>query len=491
MKKTRVFTVNFDLPGDEFEYVPFDSDQTLLDADIILVEPSMGYYDSIKSYNGKPLLTEKSSYKTHRSLDHWRNEIVGAVNAGKLVIVYLRKPVECFRYSGKQDFSGTGRSRVTTDIVTEVSSYNAVPNLKLVIPKSGTAVRIDKDAKFFSTYWKEFSAYSRYEVQIEGEFTNILLRTSAADKIVGASVHTKAGNLLFLPPLTCDEKTFLRYDSKTEQSYWTKQALQFGKKLVSELVNLANTLRKSRQATAPPGWAAASEYRLIKETMLEQEISSINAQISTLQAQRSKLDHELEKAGTLRFLLYEQGPLLEAAILEALTLFGFQASKFSNGESEFDVILECSEGRCLGEAEGKDNKPINIDKFSQLERNLQEDFAREDVSEFAKGVLFGNAYRLTPVHERGDFFTEKCLTAAKRLKVALVRTPDIFRCAKYLKEQPEDQDFAKQCRTAIISTEGAIVSFPKTPVDESSVVLQETSEDSETKPDIALNNDAS
>lgn len=27
----------------------------------------------------------------------------------------------------------------------------------------------------------------------------------------------------------------------------------------------------------------------------------------------------------------------------------------------------------------------NIDKFSQLERNLQEDFARDDVTEYAKG----------------------------------------------------------------------------------------------------------
>jgi len=34
--RKRIFTVGFDLPGSEFEYIKFDSDQTLLDADIIL-----------------------------------------------------------------------------------------------------------------------------------------------------------------------------------------------------------------------------------------------------------------------------------------------------------------------------------------------------------------------------------------------------------------------------------------------------------------------
>jgi hypothetical protein len=35
--QNRISVVGFDLPGDEFEYIAFDSDQTLLDADIILL----------------------------------------------------------------------------------------------------------------------------------------------------------------------------------------------------------------------------------------------------------------------------------------------------------------------------------------------------------------------------------------------------------------------------------------------------------------------
>ena len=138
---------------------------------------------------------------------------------------------------------------------------------------------------------------------------------------------------------------------------------------------------------------------------------------------------------------------------------GFKAEPFQNAESEFDVVFVSAEGRFLGEAEGKDNKPINIDKLSQLERNIHEDFEREGVTEHAHGVLFGNAFRLLPLKERGEFFTAKCASGAKRSGTALIRTPDLFEVARYLKSKPDD-DFATLCRKAIMDAKGQTVTFP-------------------------------
>ena len=81
---------------------------------------------------------------------------------------------------------------------------------------------------------------------------------------------------------------------------------------------------------------------------------------------------------------------------------GFKANPFQEKDSVFDVVFESQEGRLIGEAEGKDNKAINIEKLRQLELNLQEDYSRDEISEFAKGALIGNAYRLTPPEERRD-----------------------------------------------------------------------------------------
>ncbi len=237
---SRIFAVGFDLPGDEFECINFDSDQTLLDADIILFEPTLGGYDGYgdEQYNGKSILNHYASNSVKARLDHWRSEIVGAVNAGKLVVVYLARPIERYRYTGESRSSGAGHSLVRTNIVTEVSSYEAVPNVKKVVSKSGSEMRLEKEGSYLASYWTEFSEYSSYEAIIEGEFSSVVLRSRVGDRIVGAATHSK-GSLLFLPPLRYDDEVFLRdaEDGEDIGRYWTKEALQFGKRLLTSLIS--------------------------------------------------------------------------------------------------------------------------------------------------------------------------------------------------------------------------------------------------------------
>jgi hypothetical protein len=192
------------------------------------------------------------------------------------------------------------------------------------------------------------------------------------------------------------------------------------------------------------------------------DLAKTDAAIGKLTDKRADLVGELDSARELYGLLYETGPALEHAIRLGLGHLGFKAEPYKAGESEFDVVFVAPEGRCLGEAEGKDAKAINVDKMSQLERNLQEDFARDEVTEFAKGVLFGNAHRFTAPKDREDSFTAKCISAAKRLRVALIRTPDLFFVARYLAEAA-DEDFATRCRKAIFDADGEIVAFPTPP----------------------------
>ncbi len=142
-----------------------------------------------------------------------------------------------------------------------------------------------------------------------------------------------------------------------------------------------------------------------------------------------------------------------------MRFFGFVAELYQDAKSEFDAVFVSLEGRFLGEAEGKDRSAVNIDKYRQLIQNIQEDFARDEVTQRAKGILFGNAYRLVPLAERSDAFTQKCLVSAENDKVALVRTWDLFAPARYLKANP-DEEYARQCRQAFVDGTGSVVSFP-------------------------------
>jgi len=236
-----------------------------------------------------------------------------------------------------------------------------------------------------------------------------------------------------------------------------------GAEFAKILVEIEKALRLSPDRTPLPAWAGRSEFALEEEKRLETQIAAVEAQIAELRTTAVALQTRFDAAGNLRGLLYETGRALEEAVLEALRLLGFSAESYKEADSEFDVVFVSPEGdRLIGEAEGKNDKPVAIEKLDQLERNIREDFEKRADSSYAKGVLFGNASRLTPLEERGDFFTSKCIAGAKRSGTALVRTSDLFPIAKYLKEH-RDSGFAQMCRAALLETSGAVVVFPPLP----------------------------
>lgn len=289
--------------------------------------------------------------------------------------------------------------------------------------------------------------------------------------MVGAYLKKGKGALLLIPKLNFDEPQYLQdvEEKGRVTKRWSKTALKMGHELVATLSNLDDALKAEAPQTPAPAWTGANEYRLSTEDYFSRKIEAVTVAVTKLEEERVALEEALEKAGQLRDLLFEQGDRLETAILQALSLMGFMAKKVNDGDSEFDAVFACSEGRCIGEAEGKDNKDVNITKFSQLERKIAEDFALDTVTEHAKGVLFGNAHRLLPPKDRPGDFTAKCVSAAARTGAALVRTADMFKPAKYLSDH-EDKDYARECRVAILQTAGSVVIFPEPPLGDLVVV---------------------
>ena len=314
-----------------------------------------------------------------------------------------------------------------------------------------------------SSYWKKFEEYSEYKILLDGKFSQPLIQTKNGEKIVGAIIRSKSsnGSLLLLPDLKFDSEEFSAEDEESETGLvWTQKGLEFGNKFISSIVALDKTIKKQSQITPIPEWANNPVYALPAEKKINQSLLKLEAKLEELQSEKVKLTNQREEEVLLKALLYEKSKILEYAILNALTLLGFSTSQYHDSDSEFDVIFESPEGRLLGEVEGKDNKPIKIDKLRQLEMNIHEDFSRDEIKKVAKGVLFGNAFRLDDLDNRSDFFTSKCITAASRSGVALVRTPDLFLVAQFLSEKL-NKNFAKKCRKAILETSGEVVNFPE------------------------------
>lgn len=461
-----ILTVGFELASDGSHYEEFRSKVSLLDWDIILFRPLISEFISFSNtFQGKPSLGDTSSFQLKESCEHWRREIKQAVEAGKTVVVFLPSVQEVYIDTGERQYSGTGRNQKTTRIVSQYTNYATIPFIDLKpLNATGSAMKLAPlGAEVLAPYWAEFGPLSEYKVLLSSETPGVCLTTKNGEKPVGAITRSKnsAGTLVLLPDIDFYPDTFLKQEAKKQ--VWTATANQFAARFLSAVVALDKALRSSTEVTPEPGWATSSTYTLAPEQTLRSELLDVERRVEEAQKAKEALKEQLNSAGQLRALLYEKGKPLEYAIIEALRSLGFNASPYKEADSEFDVVFSCSEGRLLGEAEGKDTKAVNVDKLRQLAMNIHEDLQREEVATPAKGVLFGNGYRLVSPDERELQFTEKCIAAAKSSSTTLLATSNLFVAVQYISGKP-DEEYAKRCREAILSGVGPIT-LPTPPAD--------------------------
>jgi len=478
-----VVAVGYDVPTPEIESVQFKSNDSILGADIVIFCPRLKDYVADKSFAGQPLISESDSDQLRQQTLHWKSELTITLRHGKTVFLFLVDIDDCHIHSGIQNVSGTGRSTRVTNVVHPYEPYSSVPieDWSARTHRShGDRIKPTDKLGCLSSYWKEFGPYSYYDVYLD-QATIPSLVTQTGDRVVGGFFRSNdwKGTIVLLPLVDFEymieerEKQFIeraRKGKSPSKATRKKAEASVGQQFVNALVQIDKMVRVEIDRTPPPQWSNDKVYSLKEEDMLEQEIANFDKKIAELHTARSAVLDKFKAAGTLRGLLYESGKPLESALLEALRLLEFRAETYRDVESEFDVLFVDPEGeRLLGEAEGRIEKAINIDKLDQLNRNVQEEFAKRSDTKFSKGVLFGNAFRLTPLDERRAFFTEKCIAGAARLGFSLVRTPDLFPIARHLREHP-DTEFAKKCRAEILNTYGKIVVFPSIPTTTSSTM---------------------
>lgn len=435
---------------------------SLLDADLILFDPALRPY----TYGASVLLEQRGalssadSERISQAIAHWRTELRDCLNAGKTVFLILRNLEEIRLSSGETSLFGAEQ---------EVTNYDVVPKPLRLRTSMGDSMILNPNQRLLRDYWQKFGSESEYQVYLttEGSWTP-LVTTRTGGRVVGAmSRFDGGGTLVALPWIEFEKDEFLsevcQGEDEDSEFHWTSEAKKWGSVFVDTLIALDDAVRSGGERTPVPQWVQADSFKTNEEVALTGELTRLGAELGELRAKMGETEESLEEAGSLKALLFEQGEALEMAVLEAMRLIGFEANRYQDSVSEFDGVLECPEGRCIGEVEGRDRRAINIDKMRQLEGNILEDLDRDEVSEPAKAVLFGNAHRLTPPAERPcDHFTQKCIKAAERNGTALVRTIDLFTVAKALVNR-SDADFASACRNAILNTHGQVVEFPDPP----------------------------
>lgn len=472
MKK--IIGIGFSIPSeDEEDYCQLNSYSSLSECDIAIFNPSLSNTDystfdrksfsGNTEYEGKKLYNKESSVLIIEHSKHWKTELTQFVNSGKTLLVILSKIDNFFIHTGENTVSGTGRNQKVTNLVTNFSNYDFLPFKDITFkPANGKAIIASNP--LVQTYLEVVKDYTLYDTYIS-KIDNFekLFTTKNKDKILGGLKKIGKGNIIFIPNINLNIAEFSYYNEKKDEEYWTDEAIKFGKMFKNTLVSIDKSIKGEESKTPTPDWCEKNRFQLIEAEKTKNIIKQNTVTIEGLKKENKKLLEVLNEQESLKDLLFESGKTLERAVTKALRILGYEAEGFDDGTLELDQVIISPEGlRYIGECEGKDSKDIDVSKFRQLLDSLNEDFERDEVEEKAFGLIFGNPQRLMEPSKRHLDFTQKCKNGAKREKIGLVKTTDLFIVCQYLISN-KDENIMKACRSAIGGQLGEIIKFPEIP----------------------------
>ncbi len=435
----KIQTLDYILYQDEVTDICLQGPETLLDADILIVDPSrllLIYKNKLKEdNNGVYCLynTGESNRLISRYRDR-RREILTLLEKGKIVII-IASPF-C-------SFNGMVSERYN---MASISNYDFLPiQIRRTIYKSlkrgeGTEINIIDPKADFIPYYKAFEDKINYKAYLDtisevGMKLKVFL-SNKSDKPVGFKFLFKRGQIVFLPNPSLEEDT----DRK---------------KFISVIESCCRKLLQASVATPPPKWITG--YSLEGESILTEKILKIDEKTEKLEKDKEKLEEKKLDLSSYKNLLFEQGDLLEKAVINSLKILGFKAEKREVGDFDHDVVFESKEGKGIAEVEGKDKDCIHIKKLDQLSRVVDEDFHIN--GEYSTGVLIGNHYRLLKPEERKEPFSTKVQKSAERKLFKLLTTLELFKAIQYIFKNPKDKDFKKNCRIKILKQVGKEIKF--------------------------------
>lgn len=438
-------------PGEEENYIRLNSSTSLSDVDIVIFSPDFEdiSYNYDPSYRDEDLLDRASSIRLRDLSHHWNQEIQKFLNAGKTLFVMLRERTNVNVYSG----------RGSRDAV-PFSNYSFLPGFSVTY-HSASGSTIVPISPLVAGMYNDFKDLFKFEAYLgNNDGLQVLFSTRNKDRILGAILRVDRGHIVYLPNIDFDIEKHTRVDKKTKEEFWTQEALNRSHAFQGYLLEVDKVIRAGDERTPAPRWIQNKEFDLNESTMLKKQIKRLEHQIEQKNKSITALQTNLAKHEGLKDLLFENGKALELAVTRALQLLGYTAENFNDGDLELDQIIESPEGqRFIGECEGKDNKDIDVSKFRQLLDGLNADFEKDTVNEKAFGLLFGNPQRLTEPCSRSLDFTAKCKSGAKREKIGLIRTSDLYNVCRHIIET-DDDSFKKKCRAAILNGLGGIIQFP-------------------------------
>lgn len=313
------------------------------------------------------------------------------------MIAITPRPQKCFYHTGKKQFSGNGRNRITTNIVDaiDVGAY-IFPKKLQMNDTQGKNIELRSGA-FIKDFWKKVHPYAKYGSSFtKGEqIDNPLFFIKGTSVAVGGLdiPYKDGGRILYIPDIS---------DALYDESDETRSLIE------SAVLKLFEDLSEP-ETEELPHWA--NKYLLPGEEKRLRAISKIDEKIATLKGELAAEKSLLSELQEWKTLLTSRGDFLEKKIAVLLKELGAEVS--CSGEfGRKDLLVTHGDNVAVVEVKGL-KKSAAEKHAAQLEKWVSEYHAEKD--RHPKGILIVNAFCETPLKNRvHEPFPEQMLFCESR-----------------------------------------------------------------------------
>lgn len=431
----RVLCLDADLGLDADSY-SFGSSVSLFDYDVVFWDPKAsleGYRAQATSFQGRTRLSESRSAAIVRDVARRRAEFKEFVELGRCLVVFLPGDTAVFIDSGERRYSGTGKNRSTTVVVTEFEIMKALP--APVTRQPGSGLEIVAANEVMASLFRQTSDDWAYRCVIEAhEQIRPLLHVKGTNKLVGGMIRTKKsrGLLLLLPELFIDDPNDERFDHSPladDEQGSAEASKDTPRSNPGDLLLLwIESLMAEPEAELPP-WAAEHQFPTEKERQTEQE--QVEEDLAKLLSRLDVLKAAQAQDERWKTLITGSGAALERQVRDAFEVLGFQVQEAEPGRSD----LRLSYGETLVVVEVKGVTKSAAEKHAaQLEKWVSEELAS---GRSAKGILVVNTWRERPVDQRDEVhFPDQMLAYSAQRGHCLLTGLQLLAIARSAMEQP-------------------------------------------------------
>lgn len=404
----KIASIGREFPVKGVESFEYNSENTLLDFDLVLWDPSklLYWYPHSEDYRGYPCLNSHGSVLIFDDRSRRMSEMTDLGKLGRALVIFIPAPKKFYIDTGQRTYSGSGRNQRTIIQVTEESLNSFIPISGDFNTLEASGTKIDFHGNdLLKNFWSANKGKLHFNAYFTHPIGSPFLFIQGTDKIVGSLIRSERGIILLLPHLMEEEEFSRKTDYNTA-----------AKVFIESIVDLISALQKESGDFTLPEWTL--DYYLPGEKLARDELQTLQDDLEKLHKNIDNKRRELARLERYRLLISAKGTALQNQVLEILREIGIEAREGRIGRDDIFLSFEGMNG--VAEVKGT-NKSAAEEHASQLEKWVSEYMTEYQIK--TKGFLIVNAFCDIPLISRtGESFPNQMLKYSISREHCLITT---------------------------------------------------------------------